>query len=251
MRGILGGSGFYRMAGLSMTRRQAVRTPYGLPSGALTFGRIEECEEIVFLARHGYGHTLAPHQINYRANLWALHQAGVRRVISVGTIGGIRSDCVPGSLVVPDQIIDYTWGRENTFVEGADQPVVHVDMTEPYSPGLRSELLEAAAQSGVQVIDGATYGCTQGPRLETAAEIRRLTRDGCDIVGMTAMPEAALARELDMEYCAICVVTNYAAGVADSERKIAFDGGQPLFEQAMQSVQAILSGWCRIEQKLA
>src|SRR5690606_10364228 len=163
MRGILGGSGFYRMAGLSMTRRQAVRTPYGLPSGALTFGRIQECEEVVFLARHGYGHTLAPHQINYRANLWALHQAGVRRVVSVGTIGAIRSDCVPGTLIVPDQIIDYTWGRENTFVEGADQPVVHVDMTEPYSPGLRAELLAAAASSGVKVIEGATYGCTQGP----------------------------------------------------------------------------------------
>ncbi len=247
MRGILGGSGFYRMTGMSTTRRQAVRTPYGLPSGALTFGRIHECAEVVFLARHGYGHNLAPHQINYRANLWALYEVGVRRVVSVATTGGIREDCLPGTLVVPDQIIDYTWGRDSTFVEGADQPVVHVDMTEPYSSSLRSDLLAAASICNVPVIDGATYGCTQGPRLETAAEIRRLQRDGCDVVGMTGMPEAALARELGMEYCAICVVTNSAAGVGASTHKIAFDGVQPLFAEAMQAVQRILGTWCQTD----
>ena len=246
MRGILGGSGFYRMAGLNASRRQAVRTPFGVPSGALTFGRIQECEEIVFLPRHGYGHTLAPHQINYRANLWALHEVGVTRVVSVATTGGIRPDCAPGALVLPDQLIDYTWGRDSTFVEGPDQPVVHVDMTEPYSSGLRQHLLDAAAQCEIDIIDGATYACTQGPRLETAAEIRRMQRDGCDIVGMTSMPEAALARELGIEYCALCVVTNYAAGVGDSKHSIAFDGVHPLFAQAMQSVQQLLGSWCQL-----
>lgn len=247
MRGILGGSGFYRLAGMSTTRRQAVRTPYGLPSGALTFGRIHECDEIVFLARHGYGHTLAPHQINYRANLWALHEVGVRRLIAVATTGAVDDSYKPGTLIVPDQIIDYTWGRDSTFVEGADQPVVHVDMTEPYSDSLRKDLLEAADLCGIPVVDGATYACTQGPRLETAAEVRRLHRDGCHIVGMTAMPEAALARELGIEYGAICVVSNYAAGVGDSAQKIAFDSVQALFADAMSDVQRLLGAWCQTE----
>src|SRR5690606_27479589 len=180
MRGIMSGTGFYRMAYLVMARRQVVRTPYGLPSGALTFGSISGCDEIVFLARHGYGHTLAPHLINYRANLWALREVGVTQIVSVATTGGIREDCRPGALVIPDQIIDYTWGRANTFVD-SEQPVVHPDMTEPFSAQLRGELLEAAAACEVDMIDGGTYGCTQGPRLETAAEIRRLRNDGCDL----------------------------------------------------------------------
>lgn len=245
MRGILGGAGFYRMADFTTERRQVVRTPYGLPSGALTFGRIGDCAEIVFLARHGYGHTLAPHVINYRANLWALREVGVTRIVSVATTGGIRTDCQPGALVVPDQIVDYTWGRASTFVD-SDQPVIHPDMTEPFSAGLRAELLEAAATCGIPVVDGATYACTQGPRLETAAEIRRLSNDGCDLVGMTAMPEAALARELGIEYAALCVVTNYAAGIGDSTRRISFDGVQPQFEAAMLATQRMLGIWCQL-----
>ena len=247
MRGILGGTGFYRMAGMTTTRRQAVRTPYGLPSGALTFGRIQDCEEIVFLARHGYGHTLAPHLINYRANLWAMGEVGVKRIIAVATTGGIRQDCRPGALVVPDQLIDYTSGRAGTFVDGSEQPLLHVDMTEPYSARLRGELLAAARACEIDVIDGATYGCTQGPRLETAAEIRRLERDGCDMVGMTGMPEAALARELGIEYCALCVVSNYAAGIGDSAREISYDGVRPRFAEAMQAVQRILAAWCQLD----
>lgn len=248
MRGILGGAGFYRLTEMTTERRKVVRTPYGLPSGALTFGRIDDCEEIVFLARHGYGHTLAPHVINYRANLWALRDVGVTRIVSVATTGGIRDDCAPGTLVVPDQIVDYTWGRASTFVD-AEQPVIHPDMTEPFSASLRAELLEGAAACGIPIVDGATYACTQGPRLETAAEVRRLRNDGCDLVGMTAMPEAALARELGIEYAALCVVTNYAAGIAGSAQRISFEGVQPKFEAAMLAIQRILGVWCKLAMK--
>ncbi len=246
MRGVMGGTGFYRMSGLQTTRRQAVRTPYGLPSGALTFGRIGDCDEIAFLPRHGYGHTVSPHVINYRANLWAMFQLGVRQVIAVSSTGGIHHDLTPGTLVVPDQIIDYTWGRESTFVEHGEGGVVQVDMTLPYSPRLRDELLVAADTAGVPVIDGATYGCTQGPRLETAAEIRRLRGDGCDLVGNTGMPEAALARELGMEYAALCVVTNHAAGLGDSRESVSFSQFEAGVQQAMDAVQQILSAWCHI-----
>lgn len=247
MRGILGGSGFYRMAGMTMTRRQVARTPYGLPSGALTFGRIDDCAELVFLARHGYGHTLAPHLINYRANLWALRQAGVTHVIAVSTVGGIREDLAPGTIVLPDQIIDYTHGRISTFADDSSQPVVHTDMTLPYSSRLRDELRDASNVCNIPVIDGGTYGCTQGPRLETAAEIRRLQRDGCDLVGMTGMPEAALARELGMEYAALCVVSNFAAGIGPSAKAIAYDDAQELYTDAMQAVQRLLNSWCHRE----
>jgi 5'-methylthioinosine phosphorylase len=240
MQAIIGGTGLYQLTGLSVTRRQVVRTPYGEMSSALTYGRIGESEEIVFLARHGYGHTLAPHRINYRANLWALHEVGVSRIVSVATVGGIGEGCVPGSIVVPDQVIDYTYGRLHTFFEGGDQPVAHVDMTLPYGESMRADLLAAAAGCGLAVRDGATYGCTQGPRLETAAEVRRMGRDGCDLVGMTGMPEAALARELDIDYAALCVVSNYAAGVGDSRRMISLEEIRSTVDATMQNVHRIL-----------
>ena len=240
MQAIIGGTGLYQLTGLSVTRRQVVRTPYGETSSALTYGRIAESEEIVFLARHGYGHTLAPHRINYRANLWALHEVGVRRIVSVATVGGIGAGCVPGSIVVPDQIVDYTHGRLNTYFEGEDQPVAHVDMTWPYGEEMRADLLEAARIGDISVRDGGTYGCTQGPRLETAAEISRMARDGCDLVGMTGMPEAALARELEMDYAALCVVSNYAAGLGDSGRKISLDEIRSTVDATMQNVHSIL-----------
>lgn len=250
MRGILGGTGFYRMTELTAVRRQVVRTPYGLPSGAVTFGRIGGCDEIAFMPRHGYSHSLAPHAINYRANLWALHQVGVRRVVAVSSTGSLHEDWMPGSLVVPDQIIDYTWGREVTFVEDQHgQEVVQVDMTLPYSERLRQELIAAGAASGETLIVGATYGCTQGPRLETAAEIRRMQRDGCDLVGQTAMPEAALARELGMAYCALCVVTNHAAGIAESRERVAYAQVEQGVALAMRSVQRLLGTWCQIDAK--
>jgi 5'-methylthioadenosine phosphorylase len=219
MYAIIGGSGLARLSVLTQVRREVMRTPYGEPSGALTFGTLAG-REVVFLARHGYGHTLPPHEINYRANLWALKELQVRGVIAVASVGGIRADLGPGSLVVPDQIIDYTHGRRHTFFSGADAPVVHVDFTQPYSARMRKLLLQAAQACGDAAVDGATYACTQGPRLETAAEIERIARDGGDLVGMTGMPEAALAREAQLEYAALCVVVNHAAGRGSSKDEI-------------------------------
>lgn len=239
MLAVIGGSGLAKLADLRETRRQVIRTPYGDPSGALTFGRLDTTD-IVFLARHGYGHTIAPHEINYRANLWALQHVGVDRIVSVATVGGIAADCGPGALVVPEQLIDYTHGRRFTFFEGTEQPVTHVDFTQPYDADLRTRLLDAALRTGDAVRDGGTYGCTQGPRLETAAEIRRMERDGCDLVGMTGMPEAALARELDIPYAALCVVVNHAAGKGDSAEEISMEAIGAVLDATMARVRVIL-----------
>ena len=245
MLAIIGGSGLTQLANLNVIRREVVRTPYGEPSGALTFGQL--CEHpVVFLARHGYGHTIPPHRVNYQANLWALKEAGVEVIISVASVGGIRADMCPGTLVVPDQIIDYTWGRKNTFHEGTDEPVVHIDFTEPYDAAVRRRILAAAAAAGEKVFDGAVYAATQGPRLETAAEINRLERDGADVVGMTGMPEAALARELGIPYAAINVVANYAAGRADSSARICFDSIETVLHEAMGRVRKVLDHLCSV-----
>lgn len=219
MYAIIGGSGLAKLSALQNTRRQVMRTPYGEPSGAMTFGTLAG-REVVFLARHGYGHTIAPHEINYRANIWALKDQRVAGVIAIATCGGVRHDLGPGTLVVPDQIIDYTHSRKSTFFEGTESPVTHVDFTQPYSARMRRLLIEAAAACGERVVDGATYACTQGPRLETAAEIERIARDGGDVVGMTGMPEAALAREAGLDYAALGVVVNHAAGRGDSKHEI-------------------------------
>lgn len=219
MYAVIGGSGLSKLPGFQMERRQVFRTPYGEPSGALMFGRLAD-EEVVFLARHGYGHTIAPHQINYRANMSALSQiTDLDGILSVASVGGIRPDLLPGQLIIPDQILDYTWGRPSTFFEGAAQ-VEHIDFTWPYDQTLRSGLRAAADAINESVVFGGCYACTQGPRLETAAEVRRLARDGADIVGMTGMPEAALARELNMPYAHLALVVNSAAGVGDSAQEI-------------------------------
>ncbi|MDW8468832.1 MAG: S-methyl-5'-thioinosine phosphorylase [Burkholderiales bacterium] len=239
MLAIIGGSGLSRLATLEGERRQAVRTPYGEPSGPLTFGRIRG-RDVVFLARHGYGHTIAPHRVNYRANIWALKEQGVEGVISVASVGGIRAEFGPGTLVIPHQIIDYTWGRRSTFFDGPGDPVVHIDFTEPYAPALRARLLAAARACGEPVHDGGVYAATQGPRLETAAEIDRLERDGADIVGMTGMPEAALAREAGLAYAAIAVVANHAAGRGTSARGIALEAIERVLEAAMARVRRII-----------
>ncbi|QID18036.1 S-methyl-5'-thioinosine phosphorylase [Nitrogeniibacter mangrovi] len=243
MLAIVGGSGLTQLASLEVTRREVVRTPYGEPSGALTFGMVCD-QEVVFLARHGYGHTIPPHRVNYRANLWALKQVGVTDVVSVASVGGIRADFGPGALIVPDQIIDYTWGRECTFFEGGESPVRHVDFTHPYDQKLRQRLLDAAAKIGEAVYDGGVYAASQGPRLETAAEIDRFERDGADVVGMTGMPEAVLARELELPYAAINVVANYAAGRASSEAGISFDSIEVVLHEAMTRVRGLLNGLC-------
>lgn len=239
MLAIIGGTGLARLAGLRDARREVVRTPFGDPSCALTFGYIDGTP-IVFLARHGYGHTIAPHEINYRANIWALQEVGVERVIAVATVGGIRGDCAPGALVVPDQIIDYTNGRHGSYFEGIEQPVTHIDFTEPYDADTRRRLLAAGERTRRALVDGATYGCTQGPRLETAAEIARLERDGCCIVGMTGMPEAALARELELPYAALCVVANHAAGKGSSRTAISLEDIRRVLDGAMESVREVL-----------
>ncbi|ENO90287.1 S-methyl-5'-thioinosine phosphorylase [Thauera linaloolentis] len=245
MLAIIGGSGLTQLSNLAIVRREVVRTPYGEPSGALTYGSL--CSEpVVFLARHGYGHTIPPHRVNYRANIWALKQAKARGIVSVASVGSIGADFSPGALVVPDQIIDYTWGRESTFFEGGETPVKHVDFTHPYDAGLRRRLLAATAAAGEVAVDGGVYAATQGPRLETAAEIDRFERDGADVVGMTGMPEAVLARELELPYAALNVVVNYAAGRSDSAQGIVFDDIEATLQTAMARVRAILEKICHV-----
>lgn len=213
---IIGGTGLDRLEILADRREEHIETPYGMPSAPLIRGRIED-RPVVFLARHGPDHSHAPHEINYRANLWALHAAGVDAVIAVAAVGGIVEPPAPGGLAVPEQLIDYTHGRAATFFEGEGTRVEHVDFTRPYSPDLRARLLVAGTAAGVDLVDGGCYAATQGPRLETAAEIDRLERDGCTLVGMTGMPEAVLARELELAYACCAVVANRAAGRGPAE----------------------------------
>ena len=208
---VIGGSGLAQLTGLEVARRELLKTPYGEPSAPVTHGTFGETE-LAFLARHGDEHHIPPHEINYRANIWALKHVGVEIIIAVAAVGAIHAGLAPGSLVIPHQIIDYTWSRPQTFFEGGNASVVHIDFTSPYSEELRGTLLRAAEEARIDVAESGTYGVTQGPRFETAAEIDRLERDGCDIVGMTAMPEAALARELHLKYATCAVVVNAAAG---------------------------------------
>ncbi len=239
MLAIIGGSGLSGLANLEVTRRQVLRTPYGEPSGPLTFGTIAG-RPIAFLARHGYGHTIAPHEVNYCANMWALKDQAITTVVSVASVGGIAKEFGPGRLVLPNQIIDYTWGRQSTYFEGPGAKVTHIDFTEPYTPGLRERILVAAKACGQEMANGAVYAATQGPRLETAAEIDRLERDGASLVGMTAMPEAALARELGLEYATIAVVANYAAGRGDSVGGVSMDKIGVVLEAAMAKVRKVI-----------
>ena len=243
MLAVIGGSGLSQLANLDVSRREVLRTPYGQPSGALTFGQV--CgHPIIFLARHGYGHTIPPHEVNYRANIWALSQCGARALVSVASVGCIRADLKPGDLVIPHQIIDYTWGRKSTYHDGSDGTVTHIDFTEPYDHLLRTQLIQAAADAQIAVQQNAVYAATQGPRLETAAEVRRYERDGADIIGMTGMPEAALARELGLPYAAISVVANYSAGHngarAGQQNGIDFDATQALLLAAMARVRLLI-----------
>lgn len=238
MLAIIGGTGLTRLSTLAVRHREVIRTPYGEPSAALVFGDVAG-HPAIFLARHGHGHTIPPHRVNYRANLWALREQGASAVLAVASVGAIRG-CVPGDLVLPHQIIDYTWGRPNTFFDGGDQQVVHVDFTHPYSQPLR-EICAAAAKSGdIALIEGGVYGAVSGPRLETAAEIDRMERDGATIVGMTGMPEAVLARELGVPYASVCVVVNHAAGRGDSVAIVSMESIANVLETAMDRVRALI-----------
>ena len=218
---VIGGSGLYNFPGLESAARQRVDTPYGEASGEVVIGDFAG-KRVAFLARHGESHTLPPHRVNYRANLWALHHLGARRVVGVNAVGGIRADMGPRVLVVPDQLIDYTHSRLTSYCDVAGAEVKHIDFSAPYTESLRRLLLGAAHATGIAVIDGGCYGATQGPRLETRAEIARMKRDGCDLVGMTGMPEAALARELELDYACLALVANFAAGCGD-EAEISID----------------------------
>lgn len=237
MVAIVGGSGLTKLKNLDITRREVVRTPYGEPSAPMEYGQLGG-KEVVFLPRHGPGHTIAPHEINYRANIWVLKATGVSKVIAVAAVGGIANRLAPSELVFPDQIIDYTYGRAHTFFGSDQRLVTHVDFTDPYCAELREILIEAARKLGTAATEHATYAATQGPRFETAAEIRRLERDGADVVGMTGMPETGLARELGLCYATIAVVANRAAG--KTKREISLSEIETTLESGMVKVRSVL-----------
>jgi 5'-deoxy-5'-methylthioadenosine phosphorylase len=213
---IIGGTGLTQINGLTITGQQCVETPFGAPSAEFVFGELNG-KQLIFLARHGNPHRIPPHKINYRANIWGLKHLGVTDVIAVAAVGGIGPEMAPAKIAVPKQIIDYTYGREHTFFADDLEHVTHIDFTEPYTPDLRKRIIKAAENAGIDITANGTYGCTQGPRLETVAEIKRMAQDGCDLVGMTGMPEAALARELEMAYANISVVANWGAGIVEGE----------------------------------
>lgn len=217
---IIGGTGVYRLAELEDVETHAAETRFGMPSGPARVGRLRG-KRVAFLARHGEGHSLPPHKINYRANLALLQTLGAERVLALNTVGGITAACAPRALVVPDQLIDYTFGRVATICEEPGSAVLHVDFTEPYAGQVRPALLAAGRAANVALVDGGCYGATQGPRLETRAEIARMRRDGCDLVGMTGMPEAGLARELGLDYACLGIVANWAAGCDPAGRDAA------------------------------
>ena len=235
---IIGGTGLASFPGLKIIRKEVVRTPFGTPSGPITFG--DYCgKKIIFLPRHGSRHTIPPHMVNYRANIWALRDKDVKNIVAVAAVGGINKEVTPARIIIPDQIIDYTYGREHTYFEKDLSQVKHIDFTHPYNEALRQKLIEASEMAKLDAYQHGVYAATQGPRLESAAEINRLERDGCDLVGMTGMPEAALARELDIAYahCAICV--NPAAGRGDKE--ITLESIRQCTEQGMEKVRELLA----------
>ena len=245
MLGIIGGTGLAQLKNLQISRRQIARTPYGEASQPLVFGELAG-QKVVFLARHGGGHTIPPHAVNYRANIWALHAVGVKSLLAIATVGGISSDLTTGDIVLPHQMIDYTHGRKNTYHDGIELPVKHIDFTEPYSASLRLVCKQAAFNVQHSLHDGGVYACVQGPRLETAAEINRFERDGATLVGMTGMPEAALARELNLDYAALCPVVNHAAGRGDSKQGIKFDDVMGQLDLTMQQVRDLIAEIARI-----
>lgn len=208
---IIGGTGLTQLAGFTLHEAVFMDTPYGPTSADILRGKYAG-REVLFLARHGHPHRIAPHQVNYRANMWALKKAGAQAVIAVNAVGGIHADMTSGHFCVPHQLIDYTYGREQTYFEGDIDHVTHVDFSYPYNEPLRQRLIGALVAEGFRFSSHGVYGCTQGPRLETVAEIARMERDGCDIVGMTGMPEAVLAREQSLPYVCLALVVNPAAG---------------------------------------
>lgn len=247
MLGIIGGTGLAQLNCLQITRREIARTPYGEASQPIIFGNLAGAQ-VVFLARHGAGHTIPPHAVNYRANIWALHAAGVKNLLAIATVGGITSNLKAGDIVLPDQIIDYTHGRKTTYHDGIELPVKHIDFTEPYSAQLRQICMQAASNINQPLLENGVYACVQGPRLETAAEINRLERDGATLVGMTGMPEAALARELGLHYAALCPVVNQAAGRGESSNGINFASISENLAHTMQRICTLIEEIARVNE---
>lgn len=235
---IIGGTGLSRLDGISVERREMVKTPFGAPSCPLVYGTLNG-QSVVFLSRHGIRQSIPAHLINYCANIWALHSVGVRRVLAVGVVGTIDEKCKVGDIVIPDQIIDYTSDRTGSY--DAEIPAVPaaIDFSYPYNDDLRQALIQGGKQAGVSVIDHGTYGAVSGPRLETVAEVRRMERDGCSIVGMSCMPEAALARELRVDYAFCAVAVNPAAGKGDGVINVA-DWANAI-ETGMVSARSLLN----------
>lgn len=242
MLAFIGGTGLTRMDNLDIVQRHDITTRYGMPSAPVVEGQLDG-QRVLFLARHGDPHVLLPHQVNYRANLSALKAAGATAVVAANAVGGITAQAPTGALVLPDQIIDYTWGREMTLFDDPDEPLVHVDFSWPFDVNLRNALKTRLAASELQWNDGGCYAATQGPRLETAAEIQRLERDGCDIVGMTGMPEAVLARELELPYAMLSLVVNPAAG--KSTHEITMAEIEAVIHDGMASVCQLLADFAR------
>ena len=208
---VIGGTGLYALAALEDEQVFEGDTIYGAPSAPVRVGMIAG-RRVAFMARHGEGHSVPPHRVNYRANLRRLVDLGVTRVLAINAVGGITERFGPRVVAVPDQLIDYTWGRISSICEESGVPVLHVDFGDPYTDSLRQVVLAAGRKAGVELFDGGCYGATQGPRLETRAEIARMRRDGCNLVGMTGMPEAGLAREMGLDYACLALVANWAAG---------------------------------------
>lgn len=245
MLAIIGGTGLTKLDHLKISRREIIRTDYGDPSQPLIFGELAG-HEVIFLARHGSGHTIPPHKVNYRANIDALNQVGVTHIAAIATVGGIHEDLSAGVMAIPHQIIDYTFERDNTFFDGNGYSVKHIDFTQPYNEAMRQQWVQAAEQANEPVLTKGVYAATQGPRLETAAEIDRLERDGATMVGMTGMPEAVLAREMEMAYSAICPVANYAAGRGDSHTEINHEELVNTLAKTMVKVRNIITEFVKV-----
>ena len=244
MLAIIGGTGLSELEGFEQLEKVAVKTSYGLAKVRLV--RIGSGDkEFIFLPRHGAGHKIPPHKINYRANIAALSDLGVTAIVAITAVGAIHGDFLPGSVAVPDQLIDYSYSRDVSFFDGKLKIVHHIDFTNPYSEPIRQRILEAMesvnfhSKTDFKVMAGGTYACTQGPRLETAAEVRRLAQDGCDMVGMTGMPEASLARELEIEYASLALSVTWAAGL--SEVPITLDDIHEVLEGVMEFVSAVIT----------
>ncbi|MDO9521567.1 MAG: S-methyl-5'-thioinosine phosphorylase [Pseudohongiella sp.] len=257
---VVGGTGLNQLPGFSVAREELVVTPYQTAPVAILCGTLADCKtEIAFLPRHGARHSVPPHIINYRANIFALRELGTTAVLAVNAVGGINKNMGPGVIAVPRQIIDYTYGRAHTFFDGqvialesADKlsaSVTHIDFTEPYDAGLRALLVRSAAEQNIAVWPDGVYGATQGPRLETPAEIKRLQRDGCDMVGMTGMPEAALAREAGLPYACMALSVNWGAGLTDDV--ITMDGIRQILSQGMGNIRAVLLQAAKLYSKAA